>query len=132
MYYSLFEGDLPVYELNDDGSIKHIEIDGEMIPVETGETRLTYSTPVVFDGNIMPSGGRAEAEAFGLNVGDYEAVLVVEKNKIPITETSKIWHETVPVYNEDGTVNYFEADYTIVKPSLSINSVKYALKKVVK
>lgn len=152
MYYSLFLGDLPVYErrnytnylgeihpdkelhpLNEDEeNIVYIEIDGVMVPVETGETKLTYGRPVEFSGNIKMAGGKAEAESFGLNVGDYEAVLLLDKNEVPITETSKIWFESEPEYNEDGTVNYFKADYTVVKPFPSINNDRYALKKVVK
>lgn len=152
MYYSLFLGDLPVYETRnytnypgqllpdenlhpldeDNENIVYIEVDGERVPVETGEMSLTYSRPKQFSGNIMPGGGKAQAEAFGLNVGDYEAVLVVDKNKLPITETSRIWFESEPEYNEDGTVNYFTADYTVVKPSPSINNDMFALKKVVK
>lgn len=152
MYYSLFLGDLPVYETRnytnypgfilpddnlhpldeDNENIVYIEVDGERVPVETGENRLTYGAPIPFSGNIIDVGGKAEAEAFGLNVGDYEAVLVMAKNELPITETSKIWFETEPGYNKDGTVNYFDADYTIVRPSKSINGIRYALKKVVK
>lgn len=132
MYYALYNGELPVYELDGNGNIVYLEIDDKMIPVETGETKALYTEPIMFKGNIVMSGGKSEAEAFGLNVGDYEAVLIVDKGEIPITETSGIWFESEPEYNADGTVNFFGADYTVVKPSASINNDRYALKRIVK
>ena len=132
MYYALQDKEIPVYELDDDGNIKYMEIDGVMVPIETGDTKLVYNLPVEFNGNIAMSGGESQAAEFGLNLADYSAVLVMDKGEIPITETSLIWYESEPEINDDGTVNQFSADYTVVKLSPSINSDRYALKKVVK
>ena len=132
MYYALQDKEIPVYELDDDGNVKYMEIDGVMVPIETGDTKLVYSLPVEFSGNIAMSGGESQAAEFGLNLADYSAVLVMDKGEIPITETSLIWHGSEPEINDDGTVNQFSADYTVVKLSPSINSDRYALKKVVK
>ena len=88
MYYSLLDKEIPVYDLDDDGNIKYIEIDGAMVPVETGETRIVYSSPVQFKGNISVSGGESQATEFGLNLGDYSAILISDKGLLPIDETS--------------------------------------------
>lgn len=132
MYYSLQVGEVPVYETDDEGNIIYITVDGEKIPVETGETKIGYGNPVEFFGNIAMSGGESEAVEFGLNLGDYSAVLITDKGYIPLNETSRIWHTTEPKMNEDGTVDEFTADYYVVKVSPSLNVDKYVLQKVVK
>lgn len=132
IYYALFDEEVPVYDLDEDGNIKYIEIDGVMVPVETGETRIVYSTPVPFKGNIAMSGGESQASEFGLNLSDYSAVLVADKGLLPIDETSRIWHKSEPLYGADGYVDEHSSDYTIVKSSPSLNEDRFVLKKVVK
>lgn len=132
MYYSLYTGDAPVYETDAYGNIVYIEVDGERIPVETGELKKGYSTPTEFYGNITMSGGESEAVEFGVNLAEYEAVLLLAKDSLPIDETSLIWLDTVPVIYADGTPDSLSADYTVIKVSPSLNFVRYVLKKVVK
>jgi hypothetical protein len=109
---------------------EYIDEDGNRYP--TGEPKNIYSDPIEFDGNIAMSGGEAEAQEFGLNLADYEAVLVVGKNTLPITETSLIWYENEPKKDIDGNTDEFSADYRIVKISPSLNVDKYVLQNVVK
>ena len=59
--------------------------------ITTKQKVTILPSAVSFFGNIAMSGGEAEAVEFGLNVGDYEAVLLVDKNSLPIDETSLIW-----------------------------------------
>ena len=125
MHYALYGKEVPIYDYYTDS-------EGNKIPLDTGETKITYENPVEFFGNIALSGGESEAVEFGLNLADYEAVLVMTKNTLPIDETSRIWHNTEPTYNEDGTVDELSADYTVVKVSPSLNVDKFVLKKVVK
>lgn len=125
MHYALYGKEVPIYDYYTDS-------EGNKIPLDTGETKITYENPVEFFGNIALSGGESEAVEFGLNLADYEAVLVMTKNTLPIDETSRIWQNTEPTYNEDGTVNELSADYTVVKVSPSLNVDKFVLKKVVK
>ena len=109
---------------------EYIDEDGNRYP--TGEPKNIYSEPVEFYGNIAMSGGEAEAQEFGLNLADYEAILIVSKNTLHITETSLIWHNTEPTKGADGNTDEYSADYRIVKISPSLNFDKYVLKKVVK
>lgn len=125
MHYALYGKEVPIYDYYTDS-------EGNKISLDTGETKITYENPVEFFGNIALSGGESEAVEFGLNLADYEAVLVIAKNTLPIDETSRIWHNTEPTYNEDGTVDELSADYTVVKVSPSLNVDKFVLKKVVK
>lgn len=133
MYYSLFIEGLPIYELDEDGNpkIAHIDSEGNIYYAEAGK-EIKYSEPVSFFGNITMSGGEAESVEFGLNLADYEAVLVVDKGTLPVSETSLIWHNSLPSYDDSGNIDEFSADYKIVKINPSLNVDKYILKKIVK
>lgn len=132
MYYALHIGSVPIYEQDADGNVLYIEVDGAQVPVETGEKKPGWGVPVEFYGNISMSGGDAEEAEYGLDLSQYEAVLVTDKGLLPVDEKSRIWHDTEPVMNVDGTVDGLTADYTIVKINKSLNADKYILKAVVK
>lgn len=125
LYYANQDKTVPIYE-------EYTDEDGNTYPLDTGETKLVYGEPIPFKGNIAMSGGEAEAQEFGLNLADYEAVLLMGKNTLPITETSLIWHNTEPTEDSEGNTDEYSADYRIVKISPSLNFDKYVLKKVVK
>lgn len=136
MYYALYKEEIPIYATDSDGNIiydSYTTEEGEVItyPVEI-ERVSGYEKPVEFYGNIAMSGGEAEAVEFGIDLSQYSASLIVEKGKLPITETSRIWFESEPQYNADGTVNGDKADYTIVAVKPSLNYTKYLLQKIVK
>lgn len=155
MYYSLLDEEKPIYEMEvyelypsedlfpsetlfpsgDDVMVtKYIEIDGEKIPVETGETELIYSVPVLFRGNIAMSGGESKQVEYGVDKADYDAILIMKKNELPITETSLIWFESPVVYKdvEKKIVDGNSADYRVKKVSPSLNQTKYLLERIVK
>ena len=132
MYYANQDRVVPIYEYYEDE-------DGNTIPLDTGETKLVYGEPKEFDGNIAMSGGEAEAVEFGVSTTDYEAVLLLSKgekdkegNVIVLKETSLVWFESEPKKDAEGNADEFSADYRVVKPSPSLNTVRYVLKKVVK
>ena len=126
MYYANQDRVVPICEYYEDE-------DGNMIPLDTGETKLVYGEPIEFKGNIsLSNGGEVEVQEFGLDIGSYSAVLVTSKNTLPITEMSLIWYENEPKKDIDGNTDEFSADYRIVKISPSLNVDKYVLQKVVK
>lgn len=132
--YALQVGEVPVYERDEDGNIIYIEVDGQKVPVETGETEPGYSNPIDFRGNIAMSGGEAEAKSFGVDISEYDAVLLMEKDRIPIDETSLIWHMSEVKYaDEQNTiVDRKSADYSIKRVQPSLNFTRYLLKRIVK
>ena len=126
MYYANQDRVVPIYEYYEDE-------DGNMIPLDTGETKLVYGEPIEFKGNIsLSNGGEVEVQEFGLSQADYSAILVVGKDYIQLSETSLIWYENEPKKDIDGNTDEFSADYRIVKISPSLNVDKYVLQKVVK
>ena len=132
--YALQVGEVPVYERDEDGNIIYIEVDGQKVPVETGETEPGYSNPIDFRGNIAMSGGEAEAKSFGVDISEYDAILLMEKNRIPIDETSLIWHTSKVRYiDEQNTiVDRKSADNSIKRVQPSLNFTRYLLKRIVK
>ena len=134
MKYSLQDGRVPIYERDENGDIVYIEVDGQKIPVETGEYDTGYSAPVDFMGNISMSGGEAEAKEFGMDIGDFDAVIVLEKDAIPITETSIIWYTSPVKYKDEQNtiVDSKSADYAVKRVSPSLNFTKVLLQRIVK
>lgn len=132
--YALQVGEVPVYERDENGNIIYIEVDGQKVPVETGETEIGYSNPVDFRGNIAMSGGEAEAKSFGVDISDYDAILLMENGKIPIDESSLIWHTSEVKYidKQNTVVDRKSADYTVKRVQPSINFTRYLLKRIVK
>ena len=132
--YALQVGEVPIYERDEEGNIIYIEVDGQKVPVETGETEVGYAKPVDFRGNIAMSGGEAEAKSFGVDISEYDAILLMEKDRIPIDETSLIWHMSEVKYaDEQNTiVDKKSADYTVKRVQPSVNFTRYLLKRIVK
>ena len=132
MKYSIKGERKPIYETDSDGNIIYYEDEeGNRIPIETGSYTSGWSNPEDFSGNIAMSGGEAEAREFGLSVADYDAVLVLDKNEVPLEEGSLIWHEKEVKFKADGEVDTTSADYTVKKVANSLNSAKYVLKALV-
>lgn len=125
MYYALQIGNVPIYT-------EYVDEEGNRYKIETGEYKIGYGKPVEFYGNISMSGGELESVEYGLNLGDYEAILVVGKNTLPIDETSLVWLDTPATTGTDGMADEKTADYKVVKVSPSLNADKYVLKKLVK
>lgn len=138
IYYSLLIGNVPVYKLDKDGKkiVDYVDEEtGETYYVETGVKMPLYSPAVMFKGNIAFAGADLLRQEFGISDERYEAVLVLNKDQIPITETSLIWFETAPTtkmvngetYADDST-----ADYRVLRSVPSLNNDRYILAKVVK
>lgn len=131
MFYCLLIGKQPEYALDDNGNkiIDRVTSDGTVLYKKTGRTELVYSEPQGFFGNITMSSGEVVEAEFGVDVSNYDAVLVMDKNEIPITETSLIWFENEPTYKDsDKTIiDSSKADYKVLQVKPSLNQTKYVL-----
>ena len=80
------------------------------------------------------SGGETEAVEFGLNIGDYQAVLITNKDEIPIDETSIIWLRSDIAYKDtaETLLDPRSADFEVLAVKPSLNNVKYVLKAITK
>ncbi|HIW82637.1 MAG TPA: hypothetical protein H9742_14145 [Candidatus Acetatifactor stercoripullorum] len=130
LHYSLYSKQIMIYEKDENGNIIYDEIDGEVLPRIIAE-RAGYSEPVSFYANISAANGTSDSEVFGVSL-DYTKTISTSDMTLPISETSLIWFETEPTYNDDGTVNEASADYSVVAVARSLNNVVYAIKKLAK
>ncbi len=120
LFYAVYLGKLQKQKIDKDGNV-----------IKTGEKKDTYGEPVPFQGNIALSGGESEAAEFGLDVSDYDAKIVLEKNLYPIKEGYLVWNESTPEVDDDGHSLITSADYRVVKKVPSINGERYVLKALV-
>ena len=106
--------------------------DSEGNILETGESGDFYSFPVDFKANIVMRGnGYAEMVEFGLNPSEYNAVIVVAKNSLPLVEGSLIWDNSEPKKDRQGYIVKSSADYEVVKVAKTPNVDKFILKRLV-
>lgn len=129
MYYAVFDEKFPVYQTDDYGDVVYRTIGGQQVPVLL-EYKAGYTEPVEFKADIQNSGGEAEANAYGVGVADYDAVLYCMKSDYPFTETTLIWYQNTPTYNDDGTVDEKSADYRIARVPPGLNQTTYLLKRI--
>ena len=137
LYYAELVGSEPVYVLDEQGNRIVDYIDTSVTPPvtyyrENGVTDEHYSKPVPIEANIAQSNGDMVEQEYGLSEGSYEAIIVTEKGKYPITKTCLVWHETEPQVGANGNALPSSADYTILSINESLNVDKYILGRVVK
>nr|DAV15613.1 MAG TPA: hypothetical protein [Caudoviricetes sp.] len=129
LYYATYSDEIPVYETDEDGNIKYIEIDGKMIPIPIG-TMAGYNKPVVFYANISAGKGDVQADVFGSSV-DYSRTISTCSMDCPITKLTRLWIGCEPQYNEDGSVNGDSANYEVAAPpAKSLNGIVIAIKEL--
>ena len=110
-------------------STDKIIVDGVEVSVDEGDYTQTYGIPVDFLANITFSGNESTDVEFGVDRTAYDAVLVMDLNAYPITETSLIWFSNEPpTSTNDGNT----ADYSVVAIKNSLNQTKAILKKRVR
>lgn len=125
--HSLRRNQKPLYYATYNNKIPITDEDG----FDSGETITGYSKPVVFHANISPAKGVSQEEVFGKSL-DYSRTISTCDMLLPIDEFSRIWIESSPILNPDGTADGDSADYSVVAIARSLNSVLYAIKKLPK
>lgn len=137
LYYAELVGSEVIYALDDEGNKIISYVDETKDPPvvyyeKLGTTESHYSEPIPIEANIMQSNGDMVEREYGLSEGSYEAILITEKGKYPITKTCLIWHKSEPQVDEGGHALPYSADYTILSINESLNVDKYILGKVIK
>ena len=94
----------------------------------TGEYKVSYGTPVEVKANVSAASGEATTSQFGNSVS-YDKVIVLDNPKFPISETSVLWIDTLPVIAADGTTKT-PHDYIVKRVATSLNSISIAVSKV--
>lgn len=125
-YYCLFAGKTPI--VDEYGN-------------ETGESVITYGSPVEMKANVSQATGQSNTELFG-NLENYDKVIVTEDVNCPIDENSVLFVDKEPEYTNvathtvtaittnEVTVAVPVYDYTVRRVAKSLNSVSIAIRKV--
>lgn len=113
--YALYHERQEIYQTDAEGNIVYTEVDGERVPVLEGYSENFYDAPVDFIGNIMPVGSESYARgnvaiyrAYGIDVSAYDALILMNRGELPITESSLIWEWNEPTSR--NTDDYFIND----------------------
>lgn len=128
MYYANFDNEIVNYAHDSEGNILTQEIDGETVNV-IESTEQGYSKPVEFKANISFNSGETRMAEYGLDTGDYNAIISADKGTLPFDEQTLIWFTSEPTYNDQGIVNPESADYRVKAIKTSLNEERFLLKK---
>lgn len=140
MKYSLQGQTVTIYERDDDGNIlyytdndgnPYLDDEGNKMP-KVLEEKTGFSEPVDFKANIAFSGGEAQSKEYGFDTADFDAILLTDRNTLPIQKGDLIWLDSKPTYASDSLVDETSADFTVVGIKPALKSTKYMLKAVVK
>ena len=140
MKYSLQGQTVTIYERDNEGNIlyytdndgnPYLDDEGNKMP-KVLEEKIGFSKPEDFEANIAFSGGEAQSKEYGFDTADFDAILLTDRNTLPIQKGDLIWLDSKPTYTSDSLVDETSADFTIVGIKPALYSTKYILKAVVK
>lgn len=116
MKYSNYKESLPVYERDSDGNIIYISVDGENVPIETGEYETGYEKPTCFRANINSTLTEAFIRAFGVDKSSNKSTIVCSKGFLPFEIGTRIWRKSEVRYKDTAKtiVDGDSADYEVV------------------
>lgn len=136
---------VPAFETDENGNIKfwsyidddgneffYEDTDGNKIPMfaDSG-TETLYGEPVNFMASIAMSGGEAESVEYGLSITEYEAVAIVQRGTVPLTEGSLIWFQSEPEYISEEPIHILVNDEEISGMFAKRTSADFSVKKAV-
>lgn len=136
---------VPAFETDENGNIKfwsyidddgneffYEDTDGNKIPIfaDSG-TETLYNTPENFFASIAMSGGEAESVEYGLSITEYEAVAIVQRGTVPLTEGSLIWFQSEPEYISEEPIHILVNDEEISGKFAKRTSADFFVKKIV-
>lgn len=127
LYYANYVEDIPIYATDEDGNILTTEVDGQIVQVIDSYVQ-GYSEAIKIKANISFNSGESQMAEYGLNVGQYNAVINATKGKFPFNEQTLIWHTSEPRY-EGSVIVPESADYRVIAIKTSLNEERFILKK---
>lgn len=94
----------------------------------SGEYDIVYNNPVEVKANVSAARGESTTRQFGEDEV-YDRVIVMDDPTVPITVSSVLWIDTLPVIEADGSTDT-PYDYIVKHVAPSLNSVSIAVSKV--
>jgi len=93
----------------------------------TGDKIYSFSSPVHADARISPNTTEVEDTPFGKDTVYDKMISTVQD--LPISETTKLFIDVVPVINPDGSTDT-EPDYEVVKVAKDMHQKLWAIRKI--
>jgi hypothetical protein len=112
MKYSKRGKKVKIYDRDENGNIKYIEVDGEKIPVVLKEV-TDFSDPVPFSANIGNKLSEVLVKEFGIDDSSSYCQIVTDKGYLPIKAGDIVWKKSDVGRDSDGLVDDKTADYVV-------------------
>lgn len=93
----------------------------------TGENGYSYSNPIKAKAMISENTSEVTDAPFGKDLVYDKMISTVQD--LPISETSKLFVDVVPTFNEDGSTDT-KADYEVVKVSKGLYQRVWAIRRI--
>lgn len=102
MKYSLFVKSTQQYEYDENGNIKYVDVDGDLIPVVVGQVVEHYDTPVDFKACITSELNELHMKAFGVDQSSIYSTLTCKKGYVPLVAGTLIWRESAVEWEDEA------------------------------
>ena len=109
LFYANQDRIAPIYEYYEDE-------EGNLIPLDTGETKLVYGEPIEFKANISNKLNEVKWAEYGIDESTNYAQIVASKGSIPLKVGTIIWKKS--------EIGYEDVDNEIVDENTSDYVVK--------
>lgn len=93
-----------------------------------GEYKVVYGDPFPIMANVSAARGESTTRQFGDDIR-YDRIIILDNPAFPITETSVLWIDTLPDFDENGRT-ITPHDYIVKQVAPSLNSMSIAVSKV--
>lgn len=113
MQYSKQIGKVPVYVTDEDGNVKYIVVDGENVPLETGDYTAGYDVPVIFYSSISNKLSEALIKEFGIDNSTNFVQIVEDKGILPLEVGDLVWKQSEVEYKAN-MVDKTSCDYIVM------------------
>ena len=115
MYYSNFVETHEEYQRDENGDIIYDEIDGEQVPVEVGNEKQVFATPVKFRASISSNLNEMHIKSWGCDQSSIYSELCVPKGYLPLKIGAIIWRTSeIEWEDENHTIpKASSSDYTV-------------------
>lgn len=115
MYYSNFVESVKEYERDENGDIVYEDVDGDLVPIETGKSLESYGEPIPFKASISSHLNEMHIKSWGCDQSSIYAELACLKGYLPIKVGTLIWRTSkIEWDDEDKKIpKASSSDYTV-------------------